>query len=57
MYCRTADSFVAKIFVNTMPQADYTNAAQAQISELNSASYHTAELMLVTVLDISKFVV
>lgn len=45
MYFFTADSFVAKIFVNAMPSvvterdrcAGYTNAAQAQMSELNSA--------------------
>lgn len=65
MYFFTADLFVAKIFVNAMPSvitergrcAGYTNAAQVKMSELNSAYYHTAEVMLVAFLDITKFVV
>lgn len=57
MYISTADSFLAKIFGNLMPPADYANAAQVHLLELYSALHHTADVMLLTVVDIIKFVV
>lgn len=57
MYIPTGDSFIAKIFGNLMPPADYANAAQVYLLQLYSALHHTADVMLLTVVDIIKFVV
>lgn len=57
MYIPTADSFIAKIFGNLMPPADYANAAEVHLLKLYSALYHTADVMLLIVVDIIKFVV
>ncbi len=57
MYISTANSFIAKIFGNVIPLVDYANAAQVHLLELYSALHHTADVMLLTVVDIIKFVV
>lgn len=44
-------------FVNAMSLAGYANATQAHSCGLKSALYHTADVMVVAVLDITTFVV